>query len=135
MSHRPDLWSAVEPAHLPQYGHTAVIVGSVIIIAITVLLTVAALAVSWSYRRAWMSRGLHAARAMHADGRTSTAISDCVWGCAQQPQSWPRQDWTPCQTAAAAMPSPMTGSNHQLPDQLAVMASPARTAAAWAAQR
>ena len=49
MSRRPDVWSAVEPAHLPQYSHTAVIVGSVITLAITVLVTLAAL-FSWRYR-------------------------------------------------------------------------------------
>jgi hypothetical protein len=59
MSRRPDVWSAVEPAHLPQYSHTAVIVGSVIILAITVLVTLAALAVSWWYRGGWMTRRLH----------------------------------------------------------------------------
>jgi hypothetical protein len=45
MSQRPDLWSAAEPAHLPQYGHTAIVIGSVLIVAITVLVSVAALAV------------------------------------------------------------------------------------------
>lgn len=42
MSRRPDLWSALEPAYLPQYSHTAVIVGSAIIVAITVLAPLAA---------------------------------------------------------------------------------------------
>ena len=45
MSHRPNLWSAADAAHLPQYGHTAVVIGSVLIVAITVLVSVAALAV------------------------------------------------------------------------------------------
>ncbi|WP_155770547.1 hypothetical protein [Mycobacterium asiaticum] len=44
-----DLWSAVESVHLPQYSHTAVTVGSSIIVVITVLMTVAVLVASWSY--------------------------------------------------------------------------------------
>ena len=50
----------------------------------------------------------------------------------QQPQSSPRQDRKPCQIAAAAMPRPITGSNHQQPGQNAVTARPTRTAAACA---
>jgi len=38
MSSQPDLWLAVEPAHLPHYSHTAVVVGSVIILFIIVLM-------------------------------------------------------------------------------------------------
>ena len=62
MSRLPDVWSALEAAHLPQYSHTAVIIGSAIIVALTVLMPLAALAVSWSYRRASMIRRLHRRR-------------------------------------------------------------------------
>jgi hypothetical protein len=33
-SNWPALWLAVEPAHLPHYGHGAAVVGSVIILSI-----------------------------------------------------------------------------------------------------
>jgi hypothetical protein len=48
MSSRPDAWLAVAPAQLPHYSHTAVMVGTVILLAIIVLVTLAALAVAWS---------------------------------------------------------------------------------------
>jgi len=38
MGSQPDLWLAGEPAELPHYGHTAVNVGSVIILSMIVLL-------------------------------------------------------------------------------------------------
>ena len=38
MSSQPDLWLAVEPAHLPHYSHTAAIVGTVIILSMIVLM-------------------------------------------------------------------------------------------------
>ena len=53
----------------------------------------------------------------------------------QQPQSSPRHDLTPCQIAVAAMPRPITGSNHQQLGQNALTASPTRTAAACAPHR
>ena len=34
----PDLWLAVEPAHLPHYSHTAAIVGTTIILSMIVLM-------------------------------------------------------------------------------------------------
>jgi hypothetical protein len=43
-------WLAVQPASLPQYDHTAVVVGTVIVLAIIVLEAVIALAVAWSRR-------------------------------------------------------------------------------------
>jgi hypothetical protein len=46
VSSRPDLWLAVEPAHLPQYSHTAFNVGTMIILAIIVLVAAAA----WFHR-------------------------------------------------------------------------------------
>ncbi len=52
-----------------------------------------------------------------------------------QQQSSPRHDLTPCQIAAAAMPSPIAGSNHQMPGQTAATARPTRTAAACAPHR
>jgi [CysO sulfur-carrier protein]-thiocarboxylate-dependent cysteine synthase len=54
--------------------------------------------------------------------------------CRQQ-QSSPRQARVPSHAAVVAMARPVTGSAHQPPGQAAVMASPARTAAAWAAHR
>jgi hypothetical protein len=38
MGSQPDLWLAVEPPELPHYGHTASIVGSMIILSMIVLL-------------------------------------------------------------------------------------------------
>ena len=38
MSSQPDLWLAVEPAHLPHYSHTAAIVGTMIILSMIVLM-------------------------------------------------------------------------------------------------
>ena len=49
MSSQPDLWLAVEPAHLPHYSHTAVVVGSVIILSIIVLIV--GITFVWSKRR------------------------------------------------------------------------------------
>jgi hypothetical protein len=49
MSSQPDLWLAVEPAHLPQYSYTAVVVGSVIILSIIVLMV--RITFVWSKRR------------------------------------------------------------------------------------
>ena len=49
MSSQPDLWLAVEPAHLPHYSHTAVVVGSVIILSIIVLMV--GITFVWSKRR------------------------------------------------------------------------------------
>jgi hypothetical protein len=48
MSSRPEAWLAVAPAHLPHYSHTAVTVGTVILLAIIVMVTMAALAVALS---------------------------------------------------------------------------------------
>jgi hypothetical protein len=50
MRGRPDAWLAVQPAHLPHYSHTAVIVGGVIVLTIVVLEALVALAaaVTWS---------------------------------------------------------------------------------------
>jgi len=48
MNSRPAAWLAVAPAHVPHYSHTAVIVGTVILLAIIVWVTLAALAVAWS---------------------------------------------------------------------------------------
>jgi hypothetical protein len=50
MSSRLDTRLAVEPAHLPHYSHTAVLVGSVLILTIIVLVAVAAIAVIWVRR-------------------------------------------------------------------------------------
>jgi len=49
MSSRPDLWLAVEPAHLPHYSHTAVVVGTVIILSLIALM--AGITFVWSKRR------------------------------------------------------------------------------------
>ena len=49
MGSQPDLWLAVEPAHLPHYSHTAVVVGSVIILSIIVLMV--GITFVWSKRR------------------------------------------------------------------------------------
>ena len=51
MSSRPEAWLAVAPAHLPHYSHTAVTVGTVILLAIIVMVTMAALAVALSQGR------------------------------------------------------------------------------------
>lgn len=50
MRSRPDAWLAVQPAHLPHYSHTAVVVGGVIVLTIVVLEALVALAaaVTWS---------------------------------------------------------------------------------------
>jgi hypothetical protein len=48
MSNNPALWLAVEPAHLPHYGHTAGIVGSVIILSLIALMAGASFL--WSKR-------------------------------------------------------------------------------------
>jgi hypothetical protein len=50
MSSRFEVWLALEPAHLPRYSHTAVLVGGVIMLAIMVLVAVAAIAVMWVRR-------------------------------------------------------------------------------------
>jgi hypothetical protein len=50
MSNRPEAWLAVQPAHLPHYSHTAVMVGTVILLAIIVLEAVAMLALAVSAR-------------------------------------------------------------------------------------
>ena len=49
MSSRPDLWLAVEPAHLPHYSHIAVVVGTVIILSLIALM--AGITFVWSKRR------------------------------------------------------------------------------------
>ena len=54
MSSPPDLWLAVEPAHLPHYSHTAVVVGTVIILSIIVLLGGLTLANAWFHRVGWL---------------------------------------------------------------------------------
>ncbi|WP_292976662.1 hypothetical protein [Mycobacterium sp.] len=46
MSPRPEVWLAVEPTHLPHYGHTAGIVGTVIILGIVALVAAA----TWLHR-------------------------------------------------------------------------------------
>ena len=46
MTSQPDALLAIEPAHLPHYTHAAVIVGSVIILAIITLVTAVALAIA-----------------------------------------------------------------------------------------
>ncbi len=48
MSSQPDLWLAVEPAHLPHYSHTAAVVGTVIILSLIVLM--AGITFVWSRR-------------------------------------------------------------------------------------
>lgn len=62
-------------------------------------------------------------------GRAGSAACGC------QQQSSPRHAPIPTRTAKAAMPKPVSGSVHQAPCQAAVIASAARTAAAWAAHR
>ena len=49
MSGLPDLRLAMDPAHLPHYSHTAVVVGSVIILSIIVLMV--GITFVWSKRR------------------------------------------------------------------------------------
>ena len=49
MSSRPDLWLAVEPAHLQHYSHIAVVVGTVIILSLIALM--AGITFVWSKRR------------------------------------------------------------------------------------
>jgi len=49
MSGRSALWLAVEPAHLPRYSHTGVIVGTLIILSVIALM--AGVAFVWSRRR------------------------------------------------------------------------------------
>jgi hypothetical protein len=51
LASRPDFWLAVEPAHLPEYSHRAVIVGTVIILATIVLAAGADEYGVWSKRR------------------------------------------------------------------------------------
>jgi hypothetical protein len=46
MTSQPDALLAVEPAHLPHYSHSAVIVGSVIILAIIILVAGVTLAIA-----------------------------------------------------------------------------------------
>jgi hypothetical protein len=48
ISNRPAPWLAVERAHLPHYGHTAAVVGSVIILSIIALMAGASFL--WSKR-------------------------------------------------------------------------------------
>lgn len=43
-------WLAVEPGHLPSYGHTAVVVGTVIILTVIVLIALGVLVLAWSRR-------------------------------------------------------------------------------------
>jgi hypothetical protein len=50
MRSRPDPWLAAGPAYLPQYSHTAVIVGTMIILAIIILVAGATLAITWFSR-------------------------------------------------------------------------------------
>ena len=52
MTSRPNAGLVVQPAHLPHYSHTAVIVGTAMLLAIIVLEALAALAaaLSWSRR-------------------------------------------------------------------------------------
>jgi hypothetical protein len=49
MNSRPDAWLAVAPAHVPHYSHTAVIIGTVILMII--VLVSLAMAVAWSVGR------------------------------------------------------------------------------------
>ena len=51
MNNRPEAWLAVAPAHLPHYSHTAVTVGTVILLAVIVMVATAALAVALSQGR------------------------------------------------------------------------------------
>ncbi len=53
MTSPPGSWAAVQPVHLPHYGHTAIVVGTAILLAIIVLEALAALATatSWARRR------------------------------------------------------------------------------------
>jgi hypothetical protein len=46
MTSQPDALFAIEPAHLPHYTHSAVIIGSVIILAIIILVAGVALAIA-----------------------------------------------------------------------------------------
>jgi hypothetical protein len=46
MTSQPDALLAIEPAHLPQYSHSAVIIGSVIILAIITLVAGVALVIA-----------------------------------------------------------------------------------------
>jgi hypothetical protein len=46
---QPALWLAVEPAQLPHYSHTAVVVGTVIILSLIALM--AGITFVWSKRR------------------------------------------------------------------------------------
>jgi hypothetical protein len=48
IGNQPHPWLAVETAHLPHYGHTAAVVGSVIILSIIVLMAGASFL--WSKR-------------------------------------------------------------------------------------
>ena len=48
IGNQPDRWLAVVPAHLPHYGHTAAVVGSVIILSLIVLMAGASF--FWSRR-------------------------------------------------------------------------------------
>jgi len=51
MTSQPDALLAVEPAHLPHYTHTAVIIGSIIILAIIILMAGFGVAITWFHRR------------------------------------------------------------------------------------
>lgn len=51
MTSQPDVLLAVEPAHLPHYTHTAVIIGSIIILAIIISMAGFGVAITWFHRR------------------------------------------------------------------------------------